>query len=1640
MARQQVLDSRLGSDGQTGAVASPHSAMMGTGNVHQTLLMEPYLITAPKAPAALASPPAETATAAVKTAWDLKRDAWVTAFTDRLQWEILSKIDPDHDGLVNADEYLLGLSPRLPDYTPTGGRDTDGDGFTDAQELTAGTNHLDRTQFPPFTLHVISGSPQVVKIHQELPQALVLEARGADGTPQPGIALTVTTSLDSNLVLLSGSDATDDWWPKTLQTTTGTDGRATIRVKAPNTAVTLRVTATATLKTTTKVTFSATVSTPIGDVDGDGMPDAWETKAAQNGQPAHALNKSSAKDASAGPLHFGYHRDTPTARLTVAVNQDLQGIFENGRILKRFPAVYQASNFLTKAQWDMLFMIDPDHDGISNLDEYKNGTNPRKPDNLFGPGQDFDGDGFSDLEEKLFGTDIFSKDNKPELKLSLVSGGNQKALSEELLPSAITVRASIGLTKQNIPLNVRVLTGDGGVRLQGEDAWQTNLDLLSDSLGHLKFQAKAGSAPGAASILVSSMMGAASLEISYTVEAGTNILPEQPPTGPGSLPPASAHASPKIVAYLSQAGSIAYAHGAAWWGELSPGHLSSEPFNYDRYTRRSSSTEVVENFLVTRSSGNEDGHTTTTGASTENLTRRGKYFEVYRIKNPVVIHNLAIRGELDMGFEGSFSSSSFESSTTASTTTTTTSVPGGIASQLVEIQNSMAYTEATHDSNQESPGPVEDWGFTSIQRDSSGGENPIHTFITQNNASHPLMSGWSWKLTESGFASETGYTMISSGVPDEITNQPEGNSLNVSGTFESTTTVEFSEPLKATQIYAGMLRGIAAAEWSAWQPTSLGSLGSSSASRITEDMLSASASLAQWKIRYELPQGMSSSAYDPVIIRIVNKKTLADGTSEEEVKYLTLNPGEETEAEMLDASGEPGSILTANCTLLPVEIVQGELGTSDEDSGNWLMTEANPKPEVEMAISNAHLSGGNLTINVQGTVKDRLSKYAKDGSERVTQLRFFVDGVVIHSISLSGAVSDQQEFNESVTIPNAMPRGYTLRAETTPNAAGNTGWDQVAVGLNLQNTQTGGPSGGNITLSFSSAPSSTSLDTVTVSGIGGLGTLNETAASSGQYTGTVNGEAISAFIGAADNLSVAETERIVAKVVFGGTAVHGTWEKTGVASLTFVPTGYQGGGDVLTIGATVELPGSQKEEFKPITFRVQGPADWAESDEVKVKIGTSEYQLKEFSKGEKIALYPFDEAFPDEPKQFLPSNNPVPTKLQTLQYTPGGGELPIKLVMNGNEHEVASIQVEPGTRTFMNSTTSAGSTASAPPKQGWKQPGDTVTRTDLLTAYEWIYGGDEMAMTLLNAFLDDDNIIRLKDVWGNLDVNGLRIDQKIEIEIEHDDGDINPVACANLLYAGLYRALAYPPLNAHPDVVANWQLVHQSRQAFARTAAEITATGVELYLSGISIAVEPLDWVLVVNDVAKGQVTSLAAALPFVPAGALRTGRKIAFHSPAGEVLGEITNAVQLDAIQRASRKRAFEDKVAILEQAGVDDGVIKLLVYGGELQYAKAREVLKDRMKRAGNIPPSGLHQAHHDFPWEFREWFAAHKIDVNDAQYGRWSHPDDHKRWHNENPKFNDVWEEFIFDSAGNATNRSKQEILEKLSDMRSNYQATQ
>jgi Bacterial TSP3 repeat len=49
-------------------------------------------------------------------------------------------IDNDQDGVINLEEYRLGLDPHNPD--------SDGDGYRDGYEIQMGTNPLDPNSFP----------------------------------------------------------------------------------------------------------------------------------------------------------------------------------------------------------------------------------------------------------------------------------------------------------------------------------------------------------------------------------------------------------------------------------------------------------------------------------------------------------------------------------------------------------------------------------------------------------------------------------------------------------------------------------------------------------------------------------------------------------------------------------------------------------------------------------------------------------------------------------------------------------------------------------------------------------------------------------------------------------------------------------------------------------------------------------------------------------------------------------------------------------------------------------------------------------------------------------------------------------------------------------------------------------------------------------------------------------------------------------------------------------------------------------------------------------------------------------------------------------------------------------------------------
>ena len=89
----------------------------------------------------------------------------------------------------------------------------------------------------------------------------------------------------------------------------------------------------------------------------------------------------------------------------------------------------------------------------------------------------------------------------------------------------------------------------------------------------------------------------------------------------------------------------------------------------------------------------------------------------------------------------------------------------------------------------------------------------------------------------------------------------------------------------------------------------------------------------------------------------------------------------------------------------------------------------------------------------------------------------------------------------------------------------------------------------------------------------------------------------------------------------------------------------------------------------------------------------------------------------------------------------------------------------------------------------------------------------------------------------------------------------------------------------------------------------------------------------------------------------------------------------------------------------------------------------------------PFATAEAHHDFPWQFQQWFAKHGLDVNEPAFGRWVSEFDHIAWHNKMmPKFNDFWDNFWQQERIQIMNGgppfTKQEIIDKLAEARALY----
>ncbi len=385
-------------------------------NHQNSILINVYALKRPKVPVVLTARPAATATDLVRSNWEIKRSLWETEFIAYYAWQILEEIDQDHDGLMNVDEFRLGLSPILADFGGTASRDTDGDDFTDAQELAAGTDAKSAASKPVLTVAIISAG-QNGDIFQTLGKPVHVRSifKGPMGgyCPAPNLPLDITAPDNYTLLAPAASSghepaSQEDWRPKTLHIQSDADGFAKIAVKLPykTGALTLGMVATRDGKKSANTPCKLTVVAAPLDTDGDGMPNAWEK------DPWHKLTPTKPNDATESPLQFGYHPATPLTHLTTAQSEALSQLKDETGLYKEY-GVAASAGLVTPATWTVLNLIDPDHDGRSNLEEYQNGTNPRFADYPDTADRDSDRDTYPNRLEALHGTNPLSSASKP---------------------------------------------------------------------------------------------------------------------------------------------------------------------------------------------------------------------------------------------------------------------------------------------------------------------------------------------------------------------------------------------------------------------------------------------------------------------------------------------------------------------------------------------------------------------------------------------------------------------------------------------------------------------------------------------------------------------------------------------------------------------------------------------------------------------------------------------------------------------------------------------------------------------------------------------------------------------------------------------------------------------------------------------------------------------------------------------------------------------------------------------------------------------------------------------------------------------------------------------------------------------------
>jgi hypothetical protein len=763
----------------------------------------------------------------------------------------------------------------------------------------------------------------------------------------------------------------------------------------------------------------------------------------------------------------------------------------------------------------------------------------------------------------------------------------------------------------------------------------------------------------------------------------------------------------------------------------------------------------------------------------------------------------------------------------------------------------------------------------------------------------------------------------------------------------------------------------------------------------------------------------------------------------------------------------PGTVMGWNHEEQTQELHDGVVATAD------------PTPEVELNLVQAVITPeGNLSIEVEGFVRDELSE-TLSASHRVQQVRFTINGQEVGTpISLQYSsdnttplrlADSRTEFTQTIVFTNPLPRGYVLAAETDTNAAGNTGRDRIAIGLETRHedgNQALGPNA--LSLFFEQDLSEASLNTAKVyfgdrEPLPSDGTFTETAADSSSFTGTLDvaGQAAACTVTLRFPTTSATTvDALEAEVVFtlpGETPRRfaGVWEEPGVNTLLFTPDGYALGNHQLFVSHSYELPGSTVSTFEPLVMKFDPADELVDPENFEVLVNGQTYPVQPFTYNGVEELYVVESESATHPKIFVPSTKPLPSEISVDGDFTDGGVITWVIYIGGTEIPLKETLVLPGTPTEETGIAAAMAEPLSEPEEeepGWREPGDTITHQDLYTAYRFIYP-DKLSNIMLDVFLDEigEDRIHLEDVLFNYDFDYFFLPFAADpiIRIENDDSDMNPALAAQYLWLGLNQAFVEDrsfrievenAVNAVSVDLGIEAMIHWRENA-GRVAAEAGIAATEIYLSGIGIALEGVDWVLAIDEATDGNYAAvIAGALPLVPVAVLR-GNKLIVRRVSGEVLEEIPVA-KLDAVHDIYRASDIKAKGVLMEDYNMKLFLREALSGAeGPIKPPRWRNGLKYKMKRLapGDIPKG--HKAHHDFIWAEREWFAQRGIDVNNPAFGRWVPDELHNKWHNQEPKFNSFWRDVIAEEKYNirfnaGSPLTRQQIIDKLIEARTLY----